>query len=1320
MNKIERFFLFLYIFFVNQSYFSFSRIFKEDVSGVLPPVFPKLQYNALFALYNSTNGNDWAWSTSTSEIPWNFSNPASNPCLENWQGVICINSSSLYGVSELSLTAYNLEGSLPEQIEDLVNLTEIYLGVNTITGTLPSGLFSLNLTVLSLSNNYIQGKIPDKIGNYHSLEQLYLDYNLFSSTLPVSIGNLTSLIVLDVTSNKLNGTLPNSFQSLKSLVSLDVSKNQLSGTLPHFLRQLTILKQFSGFENHFFGSLRAEAFPPHLIELNVANNSFTGELPLSFGSKDIVVLSIPFNGFYGTISDNLVANLTSASAINLAFNFFRGNIENTFSPISNLTGFEVNHNYFSGSIPILSIPRYYGADNNFFAGELPFHVKNSSTMYAFLVSDNFLSGRLELWNSVPEIINASYNAFSGNLSLITATSSDLGPQLFALVLNHNYFTGPLPFFPYVYILEVGDNQLTGTLPEFSSDLFLFSAPTNCFQGSLPKSFCTKQRNLTVAVLNGLSSATDCQIPLFPGTSFHTFILDNTFTGGIPDCYFSLPKLQILELSGNGLTGKLSDNITISSSLGELVLSHNLFSGTIPPLFQNKKWKQLDLSYNSFGGELFNSFHSYSSEATLTLTNNHLSGDVPESILDAVNIDILSGNLFYCNYDTTSLPGNDPSVDDYSCGSDLVNVAIYFWLAICTLFILLTFFFLSFRKRLQHIKIVSNLQRSIEKLVIWRSHFNTYCEFEYRKTNVIPTDENMDNLKWNEIVLLWIFNRNIRRTACLLSFFIFLVLLPSYVVLSSKYSSYQNEYAWGISGLFLNGVQSGFVLSVELFLFLLVITLTMICIWIYKFSLSPFRIWKNPELFIGKETKSLKEIEENKMNSLEVVTFAVLGLFNFIIMMLTDIAYVYCVINYNTAIIILAEFVLAVTKIVWNNFLLWDFVVIFHREMAKFFIKYKLGNVVIRDWKKFSHQDIAFLSWNIGLNNLIYPAIAILVVSSNCFYNVFYEAPAVTSSLGGELNAPSSAYTIYISVKSSYVPPYTYSYQCSSEIYTYYCPVFILMLVFETILIPVAKLILQYVARRYIVEDEEDGIRAISMQKIELVQNRAGEERAISTQSDQSVVSTQTVSKPNPEKNVFRGIVESLLHRFLLQFSDRQKDTQLFNKNRYVVRFNSYLLILVAYGAVFPPLALIVCFSVILQTIWQEIIIGRLLYKSQSKQISWYENQLKIDCAGMMDPIKYSLAVLIPISALLFSYLIFDTFGRKVYWADAFIPVVVIVLFSIMVVIFSNIQFKRAIKSKRKNERASVIGEEIEMVENPMPSRDFYENSKDDDSKDYED
>eukprot|EP01040_Poterioochromonas_malhamensis_P015567 gene15567-biopygen3691 len=116
------------------------------------------------------------------------------------------------------------------------------------------------------------------------------------------------------------------------------------------------------------------------------------------------------------------------------------------------------------------------------------------------------------------------------------------------------------------------------------------------------------------------------------------------------------------------------------------------------------------------------------------------------------------------------------------------------------------------------------------------------------------------------------------------------------------------------------------------------------------------------------------------------------------------------------------------------------------------------------------------------------------------------------------------------------------------------------------------------------------------------------------------------------------------------FSDANDVTShsiLFHKHRYVVRFNSYLLTMVIYGAVFPPVALIGLVSIVTRTWFEEVMFGHLLELSKKREHlkDEIERKLSTDCGELLESMDSLLYIVLPIPMLIYSYLVFDTFGQ---------------------------------------------------------------------------
>ena len=66
-----------------------------------------------------------------------------------------------------------------------MNLSELNLGHNKLTGDIPIGLSQLNsLAWLDVSDNRLTGAIPEELGNLTNLGRLYISQNQFTGCIP--------------------------------------------------------------------------------------------------------------------------------------------------------------------------------------------------------------------------------------------------------------------------------------------------------------------------------------------------------------------------------------------------------------------------------------------------------------------------------------------------------------------------------------------------------------------------------------------------------------------------------------------------------------------------------------------------------------------------------------------------------------------------------------------------------------------------------------------------------------------------------------------------------------------------------------------------------------------------------------------------------------------------------------------------------------------------------------------------------------------------------------------------------------------------------
>jgi Leucine-rich repeat (LRR) protein len=241
--------------------------FCDSVSEI-----PKIECEALIALYNSTDGANW-----TNNTNWLVTNTPSN-----WYGVVDI---AYYGnVNWLNLRDNQLSGIIPPELGNLTKLHRLDLQHNQLNGSLPPELGNMTkIWDLWLSNNQLSGSIPPELGNLSNLRALNLQHNQLSDSIPPELGNLTNLKLLDLDRNQLSGSIPPELMKLSNLMRLRLDNNQLSGSIPPELEKLSNLKWLRLDNNQLNGRIPPELGNlPYLISLMINDNQLLfGPLPIS-------------------------------------------------------------------------------------------------------------------------------------------------------------------------------------------------------------------------------------------------------------------------------------------------------------------------------------------------------------------------------------------------------------------------------------------------------------------------------------------------------------------------------------------------------------------------------------------------------------------------------------------------------------------------------------------------------------------------------------------------------------------------------------------------------------------------------------------------------------------------------------------------------------------------------------------------------------------------------------------------------------------------------------------------------------------------------
>jgi Leucine-rich repeat (LRR) protein len=690
-----------------------SKVVVSDISSSYLHGIPQNQYNALEAFYNSTNGPHWRWQvalTIQGFAMWNFTSLA-NPCSDNWQGVFCnCEKQNRCTISKIHLSGYNLTGTIPNSFDAFTDLTQLTLERNNLTDPFPDSLQSLqNLSILEMSGNLFE-KFPNTIFSYKSLTEIDFSDNLLNGTLSSSISQLSSLSRLYLNTNFMSGSLPLGLWNLTQLIDLHLFVNFFTGTISEKVSQLTHLRRFVIYSNQFHGAI-PHSFPVTKLDvLLLADNLFSRTIPANFQKAPLLTaLYLSTNGFTGDFY--LGNNNPHLLDIQIYKNFFYGNVT-YLQDLHDMTCLFLSSNMFTNILPLANwtFLLEYEASNNYFTGSFPSFYSNLSYLDELNIGDNFLSGSLPPSTTQFDLLltgfNISYNLFTGTIPAIGTNNKSVSdypqnrtmlwylpvvenlrnnrpltnttsPELQTLILDNNFFTGPLPdvlcLFSELSLISFSDNQLTGPIPTnyslfnftnqftvgnnklngpIDSILSVFNSSTllnvldlseneftgtipdetntgfyeatartlqvlnlgiNCLTGSLPESLC-QLSHLRTLILDGLTSSPNCVLYLFPEINgLNAFIHKNNFYGTLPSCLLEISGLQTFHSSGNGITGNLLSQLNISSKMNDLCLSHNELTGSIPLSIQEK-----------------------SNWQTLDLSYNRLSGTLSPSFYNFLN------------------------------------------------------------------------------------------------------------------------------------------------------------------------------------------------------------------------------------------------------------------------------------------------------------------------------------------------------------------------------------------------------------------------------------------------------------------------------------------------------------------------------------------------------------------------------------------------------------------------------------------------------------------------------------------------------------
>ncbi|KAF8041870.1 hypothetical protein BT93_A0461 [Corymbia citriodora subsp. variegata] len=622
---------------------------------------------------------------------------------------------NLRKLSRLDLFGCSLSGSIPASMKNLSELTYLDLSWNNLIGSVPpfgasrklthldlsknalTGQITsvgwedlLNLAILRLAGNSLEGDIPPALFTLPRLMEISLSSNRFNGQL-IIYPNVSScqLQSLDLGSNLLQGSVPASIFKLQSLYSLSLSYNNFSGSINidvlRGLGNLTYLDlSYSGLSINAmaFASAVASSFPKYeflylascqlqtlpwflanqtkLRFLDLSHNYIHGKIPQGVWTpRDLWYLNLSWNCFEDL--ETPLHNLSSSlSIIDLHSNMLRGNMP----PLPPLVQYlDFSSNSITSVIPnnigdhLSSSMWFFSLSKNNFHGSIPKSICKLSYLVVLDLSHNHLNGTIPycLMMASLKVLNLRDNWLSGVIPQNTQTTCHLE----TLDISENLLWGQIPLSlancMTLEIVNIGDNQIDGTFPchfmaisslrvlilrsnKLHGEIGCWHSPctwqmlqiidlsSNDFNGMLPVSFLASWEAMKVNV-----DFNHLQRELGQGRNW-TYYQDTvsvTFKGLKLELVKILTIFTSIDFSSNRFEGPIPNTLGELKALYFLNLSHNAISGSIPHVLGNlHQLESLDLSWNYLNGTIPAQLANLNFLSFLNLSNNQLVGSIP--------------------------------------------------------------------------------------------------------------------------------------------------------------------------------------------------------------------------------------------------------------------------------------------------------------------------------------------------------------------------------------------------------------------------------------------------------------------------------------------------------------------------------------------------------------------------------------------------------------------------------------------------------------------------------------------------------------------
>jgi hypothetical protein len=387
------------------------------------------------------------------------------------------------------------------------------------------------------------------------------------------------------------------------------------------------------------------------------------------------------------------------------------------------------------------------------------------------------------------------------------------------------------------------------------------------------------------------------------------------------------------------------------------------------------------------------------------------------------------------------------------------------------------------------------------------------------------------------------------------------------------------------------------------------------------------------------------------------------LVNLVVVISVNVLYVYIAIYQSSALLVLAQVLMSFFKLLWSSTCM-DAVL--RWLVGAFAPELVYGDISAKAYRTEFLSLQLFVSL---LNSIAIPCLVVAGISPDCFYNVFQPAPTVRSSFTFLVCASfvngQCVQVVRATSGTEYDTPYTYNYQCSSSLITYYAPAYVNLCILAVFVGPLGNVFAASVLRR--------------------------------TTPGSFVHSFLRRSTPR------------MLQEFANDVPGIGSSSMLMSTHALLITLVTYLGVLLTFGTMLPPLGVALAVTVALVVLFTKLKIGRFLCSAEEQsQLDKFVRILEQQCeaAGSASFLQSALWMLVTLSCLFYTIFLFDTLGdtvgfRRAVWVLIVVPLLPVVFYVGYGSYNAYIRMRRRDSSRQKEvEEAELSSVELTVV--PVP------------------